>query len=394
VAACALGCFQAQDAEARKGTETTPDTPDKRVVLVQVPNRGIQPQAVVDGKGIVHLLYFKGEPGGGDLFYARREKGKMELSAPIQVNSQAGSAIAIGTIRGGQLALGKNGRVHVAWNGSDKARPRGPGKYNSPMLYSRLTDAGTSFEDQRNLMRITESLDGGGTVAADQAGNVFVAWHAQKFGSGSGEGDRKVWLALSTDDGKTFAEERPINTQPTGACGCCGMRAFVDGKGNAYFLYRTATNGSQRNMFLLATKDAGKELSGNVVHKWDINTCPMSSEAFAEGPEGVVYTAWDTDGQVYFARIKPGTADLGEPVASPGPGTARKHPSLAVSGKGEVILVWTENTGWERGGDLAWQVFDKNGRPTKERGRLAGGIPVWGLPAVVAEENGTFTVFH
>src|SRR5207247_613995 len=137
----------------------------------------------------------------------------------------------------GQLAVGKGGRVHVAWNGSGKALPRGPGKYNSPMLYSRLTDAGTAFEEQRNLMRITESLDGGGTLTADQAGNVYVAWHAQKSGF-VGEDQRKVWLALSTDEGKTFAEELPINTQPTGACGCCGMRAFTDGKGNAYFLYR------------------------------------------------------------------------------------------------------------------------------------------------------------
>jgi hypothetical protein len=394
VTTLAFGCVETPEPQAKEGAEATPASQDKRVALVKSPNGGIQPQAVVDGKGVVHLLYFKGEPAAGDLFYARREAGKTEFSAPIKVNSQAGSAIATGTIRGGQLALGKNGRVHVAWNGSGKAKPKGPGKYNSPMLYSRLTDAGTSFEDQRNLMRITETLDGGGTLAADQAGNVYVAWHAQKFGSGSGEGDRKVWLALSTDEGKTFAEERPINTKPTGACGCCGMRAFVDGKGNAYFLYRTATNGNQRDMFLLATIDVGKEFSGNVVHKWEINACPMSSEAVAEGPDGVAYTAWDTDGQVYFARIKPGTAEVSEPVAAPGPGKTRKHPSLAVNGKGELILVWTEDTGWQRGGALAWQVFDKNGRPTEERGRLAGGVPVWGLPAVVAEANGTFTVFH
>jgi hypothetical protein len=378
----------------RLGAEPTPAAPDRRVALVKTPNGGIQPQAVIDNKGVVHLLYFKGDPAAGDLFYVRREPGKTEFSAPLQVNSQAGSAIAIGTIRGGQLVLGKDGRVHVAWNGSAKARPRGPGKYNSPMLYTRLTDTGTAFEEQRNLMRVTTTLDGGGTLAADRAGNVYVAWHAQKHGSGSGEGDRKVWLALSTDEGQTFTEERPINTKPTGACGCCGMRAFADGKGNAYFLYRTATNGNQRDMFLLTTTDVGKHFSGNVVHKWEISACPMSSEAFAQRPGGVVYTAWDTDGQVYFARLEPESAEVSEPVAAPGTGRARKHPSLAVNGKGEVILVWTEDTGWERGGALAWQVFDRKGRPTDERGRREGGIPVWGLPSVVAEADGTFTIFH
>jgi hypothetical protein len=348
----------------------------------------------MDSKGTVHLLYFKGEPAAGDLFYVKRERGKTEFSAPVRVNSQPGSAIAVGTIRGGQLALGKNGRVHAAWNGSGKARPKGLGKYNSPMLYSRQTDDGTAFEDQRNLMRITETLDGGGTVAADGAGNVYVAWHAQKFGIGAGEGDRKVWLARSTDEGKTFAEEVPVNTKPTGACGCCGMRAFADSKGNAYFLYRTATNGDQRDMFLLTTSDVGKRFSGGVAHHWEINACPMSSEAFAEGPDGLVYTAWDTDGQVFFARVKAGTAEVGKPFAAPGAGKDRKHPALTVNGKGELLLAWTEGTGWERGGALAWQVFDKHGRPTDERGRLAGAIPVWGLPAVVAEANGTFTVLH
>jgi hypothetical protein len=119
----------------------------------------------------------------------------------------------------------------------------------------------------------------------------------------------------------------------------------------------------------------------------------MSSEAFAEGPSGL-YTAWDTGGQVYFARIKSGTAAISEPVAAPGAGNQRKHPALAVNKKGEVILAWTEGTGWERGGSLAWQVYDKNGRPTAEHGRLASGIPVWSMPAVIAEPDGRFTIFH
>src|SRR5262245_40822652 len=91
---------------------------EPRVTLLKTPHEGIQPQALTDDKGVVHLLFFKGDPKAGDLFYARRDAGAREFGRPIRVNSQAGSAIAVGTIRGGQLALGKNGRVHVAWNGS------------------------------------------------------------------------------------------------------------------------------------------------------------------------------------------------------------------------------------------------------------------------------------
>jgi hypothetical protein len=119
----------------------------------------------------------------------------------------------------------------------------------------------------------------------------------------------------------------------------------------------------------------------------------MSSEAFAEGPGGL-YTAWDTEWQIYFTRVQPGKAAFETPKAVPGPGGNRKHPALAVNKNGDVIVVWTEGTAWNRGGDLAWQVYDKAGQPTAESGRRPGAIPVWGLPAVIAEANGRFTIFH
>src|SRR5262249_43257636 len=83
-----------------------------QVTFLRVPNGGIQPQAVVDAKGTLHLIYFKGDKAlAGDLFYVRREAGTERFSDPIRVNSQPGSAIAFGTMRGGQITLGKAGRV-------------------------------------------------------------------------------------------------------------------------------------------------------------------------------------------------------------------------------------------------------------------------------------------
>ncbi|MBI1832454.1 MAG: hypothetical protein HYR84_13505 [Planctomycetes bacterium] len=357
------------------------------VVLVKTPNRGIQPQTVVDAKGNLHLLYYSGDPGNGNLMYVRRDAGKTAFSEPIQVNSQDGSAVAVGTIRGGHLAVGKNGRVHAAWNGSGKAEPKNPIQ-GMPMMYARMNDKGTAFEPQRNLMTKSAILDGGGTLAADAQGNVFVAWHGLDAKLEKGEGNRKVWISTSNDEGKTFAAEKPAWDEPTGACGCCGMRGFADLKGNVFFLYRAASQQVNRGMYVLKSSDHGKVFSGQQLDNWKIDHCPMSSEAFAEGPNGIV-AAWDTDGQVYFAN----PADKRGPMAAPGKGAIRKHPALAFNKKGDMILVWTEGTGWMRGGALAWQVYDKNMQPM-DSGRRPGAIPVWGLPAVTAEADGSFTIFH
>jgi len=131
-----------------------------RVTLLRTPDGGIQPQAAVDSRGMVHLIYFKGEADGGNVFYVYRKLGETEFSKPIKVNSQSGSVTAIGTIRGAQLALGRHGLVHVAWNGSGNPKA----ERGSPMLYARLNEARTAFEPQRNLMTSTMNLDGGGST--------------------------------------------------------------------------------------------------------------------------------------------------------------------------------------------------------------------------------------
>lgn len=363
---------------------------EKQVTIQKTPGHGIQPQAVIDAKGNLHILYFHGEPKSGDLMYVRREAGK--FNHPLRVNSQEGSAVATGTIRGGHLALGKNGRVHVAWNGSGKATPRNQ-IAGSPMLYARLNDAGTAFERQRNLMTQTSILDGGGSLAADSHGNVYVAWHAVGKEAAKGEDNRKLWVSVSHDEGKTFAAEKPAWNESTGACGCCGIRGFADSKGNALFLYRGAGEKLNRGMYLVRSADQGKSFAGLRLDQWKIDHCPMSSEALAEGPTGV-YAAWDTAGQIYFTRIEPSKPTVDTPKAVPGHAENRKHPALAVNKHGDMILVWTEGTGWNRGGALEWQVYDKTGKATSESGRRPGAIPVWGLPTVVAESDGRFTILH
>ena len=94
----------------------------------RAPAGALQPQAIIDAGGVLHLVYLKGDAKACDVFYSRREVGQSEFSTPLRVNSQPGSAMAVGTIRGAQFALGKGGRVHVVWNGSGQAAPKQIGR--------------------------------------------------------------------------------------------------------------------------------------------------------------------------------------------------------------------------------------------------------------------------
>lgn len=354
----------------------------------RLPEGGVQPQAVTDAEHSVNLLWLGGEPKASDVFYQKFAEGRAVISPPLRVNSQPGSAIAVGTIRGAQIALGRSGRVHVVWNGSNGAQPR-PAD-SSPLLYSRLDDSGKAFEPQRNLIAHTTDLDGGGTLAADLAGNVFVLWHAGTPGSKTTEDKRRVFMARSGDDGRSFSAESPI-TDASGACGCCGMRALADGDGNVFALFRGARGGVHRETTLLSSRDHGITFDPLPLQDWETGMCPMSSAALGVTSRGVM-AAWETKGKIYFRPLRSvaGETNATETVAT-GPGA--KHPALATNRRGETLLVWTEGTGWQRGGDFAWQVFDATGKPTAEHGRKSG-IPVWSFATAFARPDSTFVIVY
>lgn len=345
------------------------------VQLVRTPGDGIQPQAVVAG-GVLHLLYFKGDPAGGDLFYVHRPVSRpAPFSRPVRVNSQSGSAIAMGTIRGGQIAVGKNGRVHVAWNGS-----------KAGMLYARLNDARTAFERQKDVATWANRMDGGGSVAADKVGNVYVVWHSRP--DEGDEAGRAIYLARSTDDGQTFARETRVNPTDTGACGCCSLRAFVDKSGTLQILYRAATANVERTTTWLRASGGGK-FQLTALHPWRVNVCPMSSYTLTDGAAGLL-GAWETQGQIFRASLSAAP----RPIAAPGVGGDRKHPVMVENAAGQTLLAWTEGTGWQRGGALAWQVYGKNGQPVGAMGRAPSVVPVWSLPTAYANPDGSFAIVH
>ena len=362
--------------------------PLPKVTVQRTPQGGIQPQTVLAPDGTLHMIYFRGDAAAGDIEYVRRAAGANRFSEPLRVNSEPGSAIAIGTVRGPQMSVGRRGRVCVIWFGARTAP--GATENTIPVFFSRLNDAGTAFEAQRNLMRYTQGGDGGISVAADLQGDVYAVWHG--LGAQPGEDHRRVYLARSTDDGKTFAREVPISPESLGACGCCGMRAFVDKTGSLYVLYRAAAQNIHRDMTLLVSTDQGTAFRTASVGPWELNACPMSTAYLSEAGRGVL-AAWEKAGQVYFDPVDATSLQPHPAFSAPGDGDSRKHPAIAANSSGQVLLTWTESTGWKKGGSVAWQLFDATGKPLGKVGR-ATDLPAWDLPSAFADRQGNFSIFY
>jgi hypothetical protein len=116
----------------------------------------------------------------------------------------------------------------------------------------------------------------------------------------------------------------------------------------------------------------------------------MTSMSFVQRARDVA-GAWETQGQVYWTPINGG--GIGAIRPAPGTGEKRKHPRLAVNQRGETILTWTEGTSFSKGGSIAWQVYDADGKPMGDRG-TAPGLPAFSYAAVFARPSGEFLVLY
>jgi hypothetical protein len=167
------------------------------------------------------------------------------------------------------------------------------------------------------------------------------------------------------------------------------MRAFADSRGDVLAFYRSAYQMTNRDETLLISRNGGAQFETAYTHHWNVGSCPMSS-AFLSENSGEILAAAETHGRVFFVRLDPATGKVSTPVS---PDAKAKHPVAIGNSRGEVLLVWAEDTAWGKGGAVAWQLYDQDGQPISKRGR-AEGLKAWSLPTAFVNPDGTFTVIH
>ncbi len=70
---------------------------------------------------------------------------------------------------------------------------------------------------------------------------------------------------------------------------------------------------------------------------------------------------------------------------------------VVANSKGQVLFAWAEATGpaqFQQGGDLAWQIYDKDAKPISKKQVLPASVAKWSAAAAYARPNGDFVMFY
>jgi hypothetical protein len=348
------------------------------VQLLRVPGDGIQPQAVVDSDGSLHMIYKKGKRSQGDLFYVKRTKNIGPWSKAIRVNSRAGKAPRNSAIGSARLALDHKNRLHVTWLLIK------PAKY----YYTRMNSAKTAFEKQRWLSnKNLIGVESGAALVTDKKDNVYLFWHSGDFRT---EKKRIVVMRRSTNGGQSFDRQRTISPPQSGVCAYCGLHAMVDKAGALVVSFRKM-NGTDRGMTLLKSIDQGKVFQAQPIHKWCRSICPVSNTCMSQDADGTAHVTWETKGQIYWASVKRLEAPQRVPGLSP---VRRKNPVILFNNKRDMLIVWAEGEGARSGGKLRWQIYDAKSA-AKRRGSGKGKeLPAMSMATAVALPNGQFVIIY
>lgn len=357
-----------------------------QVLVEALPEPGLQPQVAVTAAGVVHAVYLTGDPKACDVRHSTRPVAGGAWSAPVTVNSLPRSAIAVGTIRGAQIALGKDDSVQVIWNGHATANA----PQHAPLLHACMPAGARAFTSQRDLLGGTTALDGGASIAANAQGHVSIVWHAAAAGGDGGkkgEGSRLVWERVSTDDGATFSAPAPLNASQPGVCACCSLRACLAPDDTLRVLFRAATSPTARGMCLITRRQDGSS-TVRPLDDWRVAMCPMSSASLVPGAAGHFLAAWENDGSIVAGEL----GGAGMPaVQTMGPAKS-KHPVLVSNAQGQILITTVVGSGWSKPGTLHWDLLDP------ERRVIATGdgdkLPVWGHAAAYARPDGSFVILR
>src|SRR5215211_7434225 len=226
----------------------------KAVGPVQISVPGVdaaEPATAPAADGSFYVTWVNHDAKQADVMLARFNHDGAMQGSPVRVNRQQGLATAW---RGDQpsVAVAPDGAVYVLWT----ARVEAGSKDGTDVFLSVSNDRGQSFASE---VKVNDDKAPGPhgmhSLAVATDGRIYAAWldernvHAPKP-SAKAEGhhiesNRDLYLASSTDGGRTFFPNRKVASE---ACPCCKTSLAVSADGSLYAGWRQVLPGNYRHI--------------------------------------------------------------------------------------------------------------------------------------------------
>jgi hypothetical protein len=386
-------------------TETTNDTRRVRVSAEGV--NAAEPSVAVAPGGAVYVAWAgHGAGKAADVWLARFDEKGQRAGELVRVNRVAGEAAAW---RGDppEVAVADDGAVYVAWT----ARAAETG-HATTLYLSASRDGGKSFDAPVKVNDDAGAgVHGMHSLALGRDGRVYLAWldernlHTheemktvgtagakQASGGMHGEQNREVFFAASADGGRTFAPNRRVASE---ACPCCKTALAISPEGRIYLGWRQVLPGDFRHIAVAASADGGETFNAPTIvsdDRWELRGCPVSGPALAAGDGETLRVLWYTAGEagrpgLYSAESSDGGRTFA-PRRAVREGTLRGTPLLLKDERGGLVAVF-EGAG-ESGSNGLWQAR------LGEAMSGAGGAPLiaGGEAVAAAVSNGRLNVAY
>ncbi|MBN1815621.1 MAG: RHS repeat protein, partial [Anaerolineae bacterium] len=293
------------------------------------------PAIAADRAGNVYVAWEDEREGSADVYFTWRAAGSKEWSANERVHS-AGEGYQ------GQPTMTADGagNVYLAWKEERK---------NQSAIYVAWRPAGTRVWHVPEQVVAAEGVSAleRPVVAADAAGNVYLAWEDRQGTDGD------IYFAWREADAEAWSTAERVNDDGQGAYqGQPDLAA--DPAGNVYLIWEDGReNGEAYPSIYFAWRPAGTEKwSANEWVNDDVGQAAHLQPAIAAGPGGLVQAVWEDyrsghwhapdvyssnwslDGQIWSLN-KRVNGDRG--IVYQG------APAVAVDGTGTTYTLWQDN---------------------------------------------------
>jgi hypothetical protein len=247
-----------------------------------------------------------------DVMLARFNSEGAAAGSPVPVNQQAGVATAW---RGDPPSVAVAGKsVYILWT----ARVEANGKKGTDLYLSVSSDQGASFAP---AVKVNDDKVPGAhgmhSLAVANNGKIYVAWLDERnvaapkpskhAGGHHMESNRELFVAYSTDGGKTFSKNQKVAEN---ACPCCKTALALSPDGTLYVSWRQVLPGNFRHIAVANSTDEAASFSVPVIvsdDKWVLQGCPVSGPSLSIGVNGTLKVVWYAAGEgdapgLYFAE--------------------------------------------------------------------------------------------